>query len=140
MWSPERISTLWIVALDELDVLVDGVGGALVPLGLLGARVGRQHLHAAVGAVQTPGLAVADVLVQLQGLVLGQNAHGVNAGVDAVGQGEVDDPVLPAEGNGRLGGVLRQDVQTGALATGQQHGDTALFLEVHDVRVSFVVI
>ena len=121
-----------VKALDEVDVLVDGVGSALVPAGLLVmALVGGQHLGAAVGLVQAPGLAVADILVQLQGLILGQNAHGVDAGVNAVAKREVDDPVLAAEGYGRFGGFLRQDLQTAALATGQKHGDAAFLLKIH---------
>ena len=121
-----------IKAIDEVDVLVDGVGGAFVPAGLLVVTlVGGQNLGAAVGLVQTPGLAVADVLIQLQRLILGQNADGVNAGVDTVGQGEVDDAVLAAEGNRRLGGLPGQDMQAAALAAGQQHGDAAFLLEIH---------
>ena len=93
--------------------------------------IGRQNLGAGVGFVQTPGLAVADVLVELQGLVLGENTYGVDTGIDAVGQRKVDDAVLAAEGDGRLGGFLRQNLQTAALATGQQHGDYTFFLKIH---------
>ncbi len=121
-----------VKAVHEVDVLVDGVGGALVPAGLLVvALVGGQHLGAGMGLVQAPGLAVADVLVELQRLILGQDAHGIDAGVDAVGQGEVDDAVLTAEGDGRLGGFLRQNLQAAALAAGQQHGDYAFLLKIH---------
>ena len=34
---------------------------------------------------------------------------GIDTGVDAVGQREVDDPVLPAIGHGGLGDVFGQD-------------------------------
>ena len=74
-----------IKALDKIDVLIDGIGGALVPAALfVMAFVRRQHLCAAVGFIQTPRLAVTNVLVQLQGLILSQNTHSVDAGVDAV--------------------------------------------------------
>ena len=53
-----------------------------------------EDMYAAIGAVQVPGLARADVAVQLQRTVLGQNANCVDAGVDTVGQGKVDDAVL----------------------------------------------
>ena len=95
------------------------------------ALVGGQNLGAAVGLVQAPGLAVADVLVEFQGLILGQNAHGIDAGVDAVAQREVDNAIFSAEGDGGLGGFLRQDLQTAALAAGQQHGDYTFFLKIH---------
>jgi glucose-1-phosphate adenylyltransferase len=42
-------------------------------------------MDAAVQTVQIPGLTVADVLVQHNGLVLGQNTNCVNSGIDAVG-------------------------------------------------------
>jgi hypothetical protein len=37
------------------------------------------------------------------GFVLGDNAYLTNAGVDAVGQREIDNPELTPEGNGGLG-------------------------------------
>ena len=43
---------------------------ALVPVGALCLLVGRQGVHAAVQTIQIPGLAVADVLVQLLGCLL----------------------------------------------------------------------
>ena len=74
-----------IVHLDESNVLIDGVGRAGEPGALfMGAQVGRQDVHAAVGHVKVPGLSVADVAVELQGAVLGQNTNGVNARVCAV--------------------------------------------------------
>ena len=55
-------------------------------------------MKTSVGAVQIPGLSIAQIGIQLQGLILGQDAYGVDTGVDTVGQREVDDAVLPAEG------------------------------------------
>ena len=123
---------LRVEAVDEVNVLIDGVGGALVPaLLLVMPLVGGQHLSTGVGLVQVPGLAVADVFIQLQRLILGEDAHGVNAGIDAVGQRKVNNAVFAAEGNGRLGGFFRQHIQSAALAAGQKHGNTAFFLKVH---------
>ena len=93
--------------------------------------VGRQNLGAGMGLIQTPGLTVSDVLVELQGLVLGEDTYGVDTGIDAVGKGKINDAVLAAEGDGRLGGFLRQNLQTAALATGQQHSDYTFFLKIH---------
>ena len=78
-------------------------------------------MYAAIGAVQVPGLARADVAVQLQRTVLGQNAHCVDAGVDTVGQGKVDDAVLAAEGDRGLCYMAGQGVKPAALPSGQQH-------------------
>ena len=67
-------------------------------------------MYAAVQTVQIPGLAGADIAVELQGLVLGQDAYSVDTGVGAVGQGEVDDAVFSAEGNGGLGYVAGEHI------------------------------
>jgi len=120
-----------VIALDERDILIDGVGRALVPLGVFTLGVGRQDLHAAVRGVEAPRLAVADVLVELQRLILGQNADRVDLGVYAVGKRKINDAVFAAERNGRFGRVLRQDHQTAALTTCQEHGDTTFFLKLH---------
>ena len=117
---------LGIVTLDEVDVLIDGVGRALIPIGALIALVGGQDVHAGVHTVQIPRRTGADVAVQLQGLVLGEHTHRLDAGVDTVGQGEVDDAVFAAVGNCRFGNLAGQRVQTAALAASEQHGDTFL--------------
>ena len=120
-----------IIALDEGDVLIDRVRGALVPLGFLTLGIGRQDLHAAVAAVQAPRLAVADVLIELERLILRQHADGVNAGIHAVGERKIDDAILTAERDRRLCRVLRQHHQAAPLPARQQHRDAVLFLEVH---------
>ena len=119
---------LGVVQVQEADVLIDGVGGAFIPGALVALpHVGGQDMDAAVGAVQVPGLAVAQVAVQLQGTVLGQDAHSVDAGVDAVGQGKINDAVLSAEGDGGLRHVAGQGVEAAALSAGQQHGHNFFF-------------
>ena len=112
---------LGIVAVDEADVLVDGVCRALVPVGALCLLIRRQGVHAAVQTVQIPGLAVADVLVQLLGLILGRDTDGVDVGVHAVGQREVHDAVLTAEGHCGFCRFLCQRVQARATSTGKDH-------------------
>ena len=120
-----------VIALDKGDVLIDRVGCALVPFGILALGIGRQDLHAAVRGVQTPRLAVADVLIELQRLILRQDADRIDLGVYAVGKREIDNAVLAAERDGRLGRVFRQNHQTAALTTCQEHGDTTFFLKLH---------
>ena len=123
----EHHHILGVIALDEGDVLGDGVGRALIPVGALALLVRGQHMHARVHAVQVPGLAGADVFVQLQGLVLGEHAYGLNAGIDAVGKGKINDAVFAAKGHGGLGQVLGQNPQPAALAARKQHGYDLLF-------------
>mgnify|MGYP000206961351 CR=1 FL=1 len=94
----------------EADILIDGVGSALVPVGAVCLLVRGQGVHTAVQTVQIPRLAVTDVLVQLLGLVLRCDTNGVDIGVDAVGQREVHDAVLTAEGHRRFCRLLCQRV------------------------------
>ena len=84
-------------------------------------------MGAAEVAVEIPRLAVANVVIQFQRLILGENTHGINAGIDTVGEREVNDAVFAAERNGRFCGVFSQYIQSAALAAGQKHGDALFF-------------
>lgn len=128
MVTGENQHVLRVIQVNKADVLVNGIGRAFVPDACVtGGSVGRQHVDTAVGVVQIPGLAVAQIRVELERAVLGQNPHSVNAGIDAVGEREVDDAVFAAEGEGWLCNVLGQRVEPAALTAGQQHGDTFFF-------------
>ena len=88
--------------LNVVEVLVDGVGGALVPVGGLIADVGLKQRDAAAPAIEVPRAADADVVVQRAGSVLGEDADVSDLRVGAVAQGEVDDAVAAAERDGRF--------------------------------------
>ena len=53
-----------VVPVDVVHILIDGVRGAFIPVGPPAALIGRQHLYAAVHAVQIPGLSVSDILIE----------------------------------------------------------------------------
>ena len=113
-----------VIFFNEGQILVNGVGRAGEPGALLArGLVWRENENTAVVHVQVPGLAAADVAVELQGTVLGQNTDGVNTGVCAVGKGEVDDSVFASERHAGFGGALGQGVQTGTLSACQKHCD-----------------
>ena len=90
---------------DDLAVLVDGIGRALVPVVAAEALVGRQHLHEFVDftAQETPG--ELDVADQAVARVLGQHRDAPYARVDGIRQREVDDAEFTAEMDCRLGAV-----------------------------------
>ena len=67
-------------------------------------------MYARVHPVQIPGLPGADIVIQLQGLILGQHTHGLNAGINAVGQRKINDTVLAAVGDGGLGDAAGQRI------------------------------
>ena len=85
-------------------------------------------MNATVQAVQIPRLAVADVLVQYNGLVLGENTNCVNTGIYTVGKGEVNNTVLAAEPYRRFCGLFGQCIKSAALPAGKKHRNTFLFL------------
>ncbi len=105
MVAGEDDHVLGLLAADGVDVLVDGIGGAHVPVGA-GALHGRHQLKELaqlLGHNARP--AFADVPVERERLVLGEDEDLAQAGVDAVGEGDVDDAVVPAKGHGRLGAI-----------------------------------
>ena len=55
---------LGIIPVNEGNILIDRIGRAFVPVRAGGLLIGRQHMDTAMQAVQVPGLAVADILVQ----------------------------------------------------------------------------
>ena len=98
-----------VIHFDKTHVLINGVGRAGKPRAVLACGlVRREDEHAAVGTVKIPRLTAADVAVQAQRAVLRQHAHGVYAGVCAVGKRKINDPVLAAKGHIRFCNILRQ--------------------------------
>jgi hypothetical protein len=109
------------VALDEVDVLEDGVGGALEPLRTAAAHLRRHDGDelAGVGIGISPGL--GDVLDQRLRLVLNHHVDAADLRVHQVTEHEVGDPVAAAERHRRLGAFCSQRMQPGTLAAGQDH-------------------
>ena len=99
---------------DQVEVLVDGVGGALEPV-RAAAHLGRHRRHVVAQQRRQPPRR-RDVAVQRVALVLREHDDPVIAGVDQVRQREVDQAVVAAEGHRRLGPVQRQRRQALALA------------------------
>ena len=108
------------VALDDVDVLVHRIGGAGVPLVLRDALAGGQDVEALVAfdAEEVPAaLQMADQAVRL---VLRRDADAADAGVQRIGQCEIDDARLAAEIHRRLGTPVGQFHQPAA-APARQH-------------------
>ena len=72
-------------------------------------------MHASRAAVQIPGLAVADVLIEQQRLILGQNTHRLNARIDTVGKRKINNTIFASKGDGWFRQIARQNTQTAAL-------------------------
>ena len=84
-----------LLAADGIDVLIDGVGGALIPV-LRDAHLRRQHFdEIAVAHQRRP--AAADVAVEAQRFVLRENENAAQIAVEAIGKRDVDDAIDAAE-------------------------------------------
>ena len=113
-----------ILADDRVEVLVDRVGRALIPV-LADALLRRQDLDELAELLRDDAPAHADVAVERQRLVLRGDEDAPQPRVDAVAQREIDDAVRAAEVDRRLGAILRQREQPLAGAAGE-HDDEAV--------------
>ncbi len=106
----EKKDVLGTLAADGVDVLVDGIGGSLVPV-LADALHGRQNFDELpkLAGDDLPGL--ADVAIEGERLVLGEDVDLAQSGVDAVGEGYVDDAVDAAEGDSGFGAVAGERIK-----------------------------
>jgi len=112
------------VALDDVPVLVYGIGCSEVPLGFRDALAGRQDVEAlvALGPQEVPAaLQMTDQAVRL---VLGGDTDVPDAGIERIGEREVDDARFAAEIDRRLGASVRELEQARAAPTGKniRHG------------------
>ena len=99
---------LGLLGADGVDVLVNGVGGAHVPV-RADALHGRQDLDELAQFLgHNAGPAFADVAIERERLVLGEDVDLAQVGVDAVGERDVDDAVVAAKGNRGLGAIARK--------------------------------
>jgi hypothetical protein len=106
---------------DQVEALQDRVGAAGVP-----ARAEpllRRHRGDVVPEHLRQPPRRGDVPVEAVALVLGEHRDLPDLGVHQVGQDEVDEPVVAAEGHRRLGPVLRQGGQPLALTAGQDDAE-----------------
>jgi len=101
--------------------LVDGVGGALIPL-LRNAHLGRKDFDVVAEAGERRP-AGADVAVQAEGFVLSEYENAAEIRIDAIGERDVDDAIESAKRNGRLGAVASQGPQPFALASCKKYND-----------------
>ena len=112
---------------DQVDVLVHRIRRALEPF-LPAPHLRRHHGDEMFlqQRRQHPGL--AHVFDQRLRLVLHQQIDGVDAGIDQVGEHEIDDAIARAERHGRLGTLRRQRMQARTFAAGDNHGQNLLLV------------
>ena len=120
MVAGEHQHVLGVMRDDQLEVLIDGIRGAAVPAGAQ-LLLRRHHFHELAELAAQIAPAVLHVLDQRLCLVLREDGDLADAGVDAVGEHEVDDAELAAEGRGRLAALCGQIVQPLTAAAGHDH-------------------
>src|SRR6202044_360354 len=108
----------------QIQILVDAVRGAAIPV-RANLLLRRHHVDelAKLTAQITP--AALHMLYQGLALVLRHQEDLANAGVDAVGEHEIDDAKLAAERRSRLAAVQRQILEPLTASTGHDHGERA---------------
>ena len=112
-----------VVALGEIgDIAPDGVGGPLVPRLVLHRLLGGQDLDESA-AERIELVRVVDVPVQADGVELGQHEDPVQPGVNAVGHGDVDQPIFAGDRHGRLAPRFGQRKQPRAATAAQDQRD-----------------
>ena len=115
--GPKHDHVIGILVVDDVEVLVDGVGRPGEPMGT------SPHLRRDRGHIvpqqrrQPPGL--GDMPVEAVAHVLGEHHYPSHVSVDQVGEHEVDQSVEPPERDRRLGPVPGQRVEPLPLAPGE---------------------
>ena len=122
MIAGEDKHIVWLFGVEEKQVLIDRVGGALVPFfadPLL--RWNRGDEFAEFGIQDVP--AHADVPVKRVGFVLDEDSDFSKPRVEAVAERKIDNTIFPSEENRRLGPMFGEGLKTLALPARQHHGE-----------------
>ncbi len=110
------------IFLDVTDLLAHGVGGALVPVGLLIGLLSGQDLDEAA-AERVELVRVGQVPVQANAQELGQHVNAVEAAVDAITNRDVDETIFAGDGHGRFAPQFGQRKEPGAAAAAEDQAE-----------------
>ena len=95
--SGENQDVIRMIRVDVLDVLVDCIGRAGIPVTAFCTLIGREQRHAADRAIQIPRDTDSDMCIETERLVLGQYAHRIHTGIDTIAQRKINDAIFSAE-------------------------------------------
>src|SRR5208283_2022309 len=82
---------------NDVDILIDRVGRARIPLVLRNPLACRHDVEALIAAGPEEVPTAREMTDQAMRLVLRRNTDAADAGIQGIGKGEVDDPRLTAE-------------------------------------------
>jgi hypothetical protein len=124
MWSPaEQHDEFGIVRFDDVDVLVNGISRAEIPVGLRDALAGGEDIETFVSLRAKEVPAHLQMPDQTVGLVLGRHRDPANAGIHRIGKGKIDDAGFSAEIDRRLGAPVGQFKQPASAPARQNEGE-----------------
>jgi hypothetical protein len=105
---------------DQVDVLMNGVGGAPVPTAT-GSLLGGDGQDEMIGQNRAESPTLLQVLGQRLRFELSQDIYGIDFGIDEVAEHEVDQTVLASEWDRRLGPVHGEGIEATAFAASHDH-------------------
>ena len=124
------------LAADGVNILINGVGGALIPL-LRDAHLGRKDFDK-FAEPHEGRPACTGVTAQAKRFVLRENENAAESGINAIGKSDVDDAIESAEGNGGLGAIASERPEAFALTASKEYRDgLAHIRHEEDSRSSF---
>ena len=121
MIAGEDQEVLGVEALEVARRLAHGVRGALKPVRAVGRLLGGEHFDEAVREHVEP-VGLRDVAVERRGVELRQHEDALEAGVQAVADRDVDQPVLAGERHRRLRAHVGQREEPRAAAAAENQG------------------
>src|SRR5277367_3395034 len=118
MVAGEDEDEIGLFGADGIDVLIDGVGGALIPV-LRDTHLRGENFDEIAVAHQS-GPALAHVAIEAERFVLGEDEDAAQIAIEAIRKRDINDAVDAAEGDSGLGAIASEGPKAFALATGQQ--------------------
>ena len=119
MITRENKHILRLVTLDDVEALEHGVGRAQVPGFIVEPLLRRNDVNKLALFRAQPAPTPHEMLDEGMRLVLRENADAADAGIEAVGKGEIDNPELATERHCRLGPPIGERSEAAAAPAGQ---------------------
>src|SRR5262245_1829481 len=114
-----------VITLQVGQVLADGVGGATIPVGCFVGLLRRPDLDITLAeGIELVGL--TDVTMEADAEVLGEDVDALDAAVDAVGNGDIDEAILAGDGYGRFASLHGQWIKAGSAPAAEYQADHVL--------------
>ena len=109
----------WRIGLEDIDILVNRVCRTAIPGFLVDTLLCRKQVDKLVDFAMQEIPSALQMTQEAMRLVLRDHADAPNLRVDAVRQGEIDNPELAAEMHRRLRAAIREFVQAAAAPAGK---------------------